>query len=104
MDDSDDFLSGALIVVECGIFLVAFLILSEVYVTDNYDKGAMMNAVLALIIVALCCFVPFNIVSKVPSLDSKLNRLREIFDVKMMEYGINVPNFAKLDARTRYVS
>lgn len=100
--DSDDMLSGALITVECTIFLIAFLILSDVYVVDNYDKGAMLNTALVLIIISLCVLVPLNVMTKIPSLDKKLKATVTHFQEIITRWGIALPSIRGLDARARY--
>jgi hypothetical protein len=104
--DSDDSLSGALISVECIIFLIAFLLVSDVYEVDNYDKASMMNTVLSLLVISLCVFVPLNVIAKIPSLDGKLRDMMHRFNFLVSSTGIRLPslNFLKsLDARSRYV-
>lgn len=100
--DSDDMLSGALITVECTIFLIAFLIVSEVYSVDNYDKGAMLTTSLTLIIVALGALVPLNVVTKIPSLDKKFHEFLERMGAAAINLGVPLPSLHGLDARARY--
>ena len=100
--DSDDMLSGALITVECTIFLIAFLIVSDVYSVDNYDREAMLTTSLSLIIVALGVMVPLNVVTKIPSLDKKFHAVLERMGEAVTRLGVPLPSLHGLDARARY--
>ena len=102
LSESDDFLSGTLILVECTIFLIAFLILSEVYETDNYDRGGMMDFAFALVLFALCGFVLLNVISKIPALEAKYQKVTAQLNVFIMDLGIKLPSLKGLDARSRY--
>ena len=99
--DSDDMLSGALILVECIIFLIAFLIVSDVYEVDHYDRDELTNTAFFLVVTALAVFVPLNIVTKIPSLDEKAAHLRKRFWHKIDYLGLHVPSLRGLDARSR---
>jgi hypothetical protein len=102
--DADDYLSGVLTLFECIIFLITFLIVSGVYETDEYSYTAMMDLVYSLVLVGLVILVPLNIISKVPSLRSKVVAAWEFTQRKT---HVHVPDevamvVLALDARARY--
>lgn len=99
--DSDDMLSGSLILVECTLFLIAFLTVSDVYLVDKYDRETMMNTALGLVIFALGCLVPLNIIRKIPSLDKKLQGVVGRVQIFFVGLGISLPSLRELDYRNR---
>lgn len=102
--DADDFLSGIMTLFECIIFMISFLIVSEVHSTDNYSFGSMMDMVFSLILIALVVLVPINIIYKIPYLKTRISmawgyiqyktHLHMPEEVSMLIMG--------LDARGRY--
>ena len=102
ISDSDDLLSAVMISTECFVFLVAFLIVSDVSSTDNYNRESLMNAVLAMVIVVFVFFVPLNIMSKIPSISYRLNHFAARIKDYLQTHGIYVPTVGGLDARSRF--
>jgi hypothetical protein len=100
--DPDDLLSGVLLFIECILFFVAFLIVSGVYVDEDYSKGSMMTFALTLIIIAFCVFVPLNIAQKLPWTEDYLRKLGDAFDQVVSRAGIHPEAFKGMDARARY--
>lgn len=101
--DADDMLSGALIATECILFMIAFLVVSDVYEVDHYDKSVLMNTALSLLISSFCVLVPLNVITKIPSLDKKLHNKLNKFKMELAKLGIALPSLSGLDARTRRV-
>jgi hypothetical protein len=100
--DPDDFLSSALVLTECALFFVVFLIVSEVYIVENYSREGMMNTGLALLILALAFFVPMNAVAKIPSVHHFVESWSAIVTAQLSKLGIKARLVWKLDARSRY--
>jgi hypothetical protein len=100
--DPDDALSGILIITECSLFFILFLVLSDVSYTDNYSEVGLMDAGLSMLMVALFVFVPMNIAAKIPSSRSTIKDLNARVLQKMSKFGIRVTRVWKLDARSRY--
>jgi hypothetical protein len=100
--DPDDFLSAKLVMTECALFFVVFLIVSEVYAADNYSKMGMLNTCFALIIVVLVFFVPMNVAAKVPAVRRLVESWSEIATAQLSKLGIKATRIWKLDARSRY--
>jgi hypothetical protein len=95
--DPDDFLSVVLVLTECTLFFMAFLIVSEVYTAENYSKAGMFNTCLSLIILALAFFVPMNLVAKIPSVHRLVESWSGIVTVQLSKLGIKVSSIRKLD-------
>jgi hypothetical protein len=100
--DPDDALSGILIITECSVFFILFLVLSDVSSTDNYSKIGLMDSGLALLVVALFGFVPMNIAAKIPSSRRVITNLNARLQQEMSKLGIRVNRVWNLDARSRY--
>jgi hypothetical protein len=98
----DDVLSAKLVMTECALFFIVFLIVSEVYSVDNYNKEDMLNTCFALTIVALVFFVPVNVAAKVPAVRRLMESWSEIATAQLSKLGIKVTRIWTLDARSRY--
>ena len=70
-NSADDILSGVFMLTECIVFLLAFIIISEVYQVDNYNKTAVTDSATILLFAAIFIFVPLNILFKVPATQNR---------------------------------
>jgi hypothetical protein len=100
--DPDDFLSSMLVLTECTLFFIVFLILSEVYQLDDYNKGAMMNTCFSLVVLAFTFFVPMSIAAKIPAVHRLIESWSAIVTAQLSKMGIKVTRLWRLDARSRY--
>jgi hypothetical protein len=100
--DPDDFLSVILILTECALFFIVFLIVSEVYVVDNYSEDALYNTCFSLIVFALALFVPMNVAAKNPSVQRQVESWSAMVTAQLSKLGIKVSRVWTLDARSRY--
>ena len=62
--NSDNCLSILLVTVECCVFLSAFLLLSGVTETDNYNEDSMFSALFAIVLTSIFFVVPVTFVLK----------------------------------------
>ena len=102
--DPDDFLSGTLILIECMLFFVAFLIVSNVDNLENYSQSSLMEFSLTLIILALCVFVPLNIVQKLNWIKHYFQEWDGILNQILSKTGLNYFFIQGFSARSRYVA
>lgn len=99
--NTDDFLSGVIIFIECIIFSIALLIISGVSANDNYNEDTLMHICFALVLLVLCFFVPINAFSKIPVTREKIEALQNMFSSMFRRVGLNINDISELDCRTR---
>lgn len=102
--DPDDFLSGVLILIECILFFVAFLIMSNVHSSENFSESSLMDFSVSLIILALFVFVPFNIAQKLTWIRQYFSEWHELFNEILSKTGLKYFVVQGFSARSRYVA
>ena len=100
--DPDDLFSGVLILIECCLFFLAFLIKADIYTLEIYTKAGFFNATFTLVIIAFCFFLPLNIAQKLPSMQVYLSKIVDTFNAAVSLTGFDLSFFHGLDARSRY--
>jgi hypothetical protein len=100
--DPDDFLSSMLVLTECALFFMVFLLVSEVYTVDNYSKEGMLNTCFSLVVLAFAFFVPMNVAAKIPSVHRQVESWSAMVTAQLSRLGIKVTRVWTLDARSRY--
>lgn len=73
--NSDNCLSMLLVTAECCMFLVAFLILSGVAESDNYDEHYMFSTLYIIIFVSIFFLVPLTFAMKFDSFSRKAQKV-----------------------------
>ena len=69
----DDHLSTALTLIECCAFLYAFVIVSGVSETEDYNEVAMSNTLLFVIVFGLLVMTPYNFIMKIDYFKSRID-------------------------------
>jgi hypothetical protein len=100
--DPDDFLSTMLVMTECTLFFIVFLLVSKVYTMDNYSREGMLNTCFSLVVVAFAFFVPMNVAAKIPSAHRLAESWSAMATAQLSKLGIKVTRLWVLDARSRY--
>jgi hypothetical protein len=100
--DSDDLFSGVLILIECSLFFLAFLIKANIYSLEVYTKPGFFNATFTLVMLAFCFFLPLNIAQKLPFMQGYLKQIVDTFTAAVSLTGFDLSRFHGLDARSRY--
>ena len=100
--DPDDFFSGVLILIECSLFFLAFLIKADLYTLDYYSKDNIFNASFTMVLFAFFFFLPLNIAQKLPSTQVYLSKIMGAFTAAVSLTGFDLSFFRGLDARSRY--
>jgi hypothetical protein len=91
-----------LVLTECALFFIVFLLVSEVYTVDNYSREGMLNTCFSLVVLALAFFVPMNVAAKIPSVHRQVESWSAMVTAQLSRLGIKVTRVWTLDARFRY--
>lgn len=89
---NDDFLSGVLISVECGLFLLALVVVSDISSDDNYNELALYNTTFAILLVSLAFVVPYTLAMKFTFFKSKSDRMINKLSELANRVGISLPD------------
>lgn len=92
---NDDFLSASLIAVECGLFLLALIIVSGIADQDNYHTIALYNTSMAAVLVALLCVVPWTYAMKFKYIRTALSSFVCLIKRHAAQFGIVIPDLSR---------
>jgi hypothetical protein len=89
---NDDFLSGVLISIECGLFLLALVVVSGIADEDHYNELAMYNTTFVVLLVSLIVVVPYTLAMKFTFFKSRSDRLMSKLSELANSIGISLPD------------
>ena len=91
-NQNDDFLSGVLVAIECGLFLLALVIVSGISDEDGYDEMALYNSAFVILVVSLTVMVPYTLAMKFTYFRSRMHSLMSKLSSLASKVGISLPD------------
>ncbi|CAE7763117.1 unnamed protein product, partial [Symbiodinium microadriaticum] len=98
---NDDFLSGVLVSIECGLFLLALVIISGISEEAGYDELALYNITFVVLVTSLAVVVPYTLAMKFTFFKSKWDMMTSKLNSLASKAGISLPDLHRLDAKAR---
>lgn len=89
---NDDFLSGVLVCVECGLFLLALVVVSGISAEDNYNELALYNTTFVILLVSLIVVAPYTLAMKFTFFKKKVENARSKIGDLASKVGISLPD------------